>query len=303
MLSPYLRPQGINGGITVNKLATDAFYNPRDGLDKRTGGTAGLLAGVRTQVNAAKAIGESITNALGVRSPYYVIGEIPSEDAFNPAIKTVYNFSALGGIIRAVQALKTTEQEGVIIDCLGDVSSTISVEFTKNPLLYQSSTVIDSRVRKPTVVKATVAVSNYLSDDLVGSVASGGINSIFGAFGLADLGQVVGNELMYDGNTRAQKALYNLRWLMENGRPFTVYTPHGFYENMLIRSLEPKTTETSMDMLLCDITFEEAIMYRPYFTSAENTVIPTRTNVSGKEPSGLSDNAKIFWDKIRFWRD
>jgi hypothetical protein len=51
---------------------------------------------------------------------------------------------------------------------------------------------------------------------------------------------------------------------MENGKPFTVYTPHGYYENMLIQSLSPRTDESNMDMLLCDITYQEAILSAPY---------------------------------------
>lgn len=292
MLSPLLKPGGLNGGIGVTKLLTDSIGNLKDGLDKRVGGLGGITNDVRSVLNAGKAVTESITNALGVRSPYFVIGEIPANKSLQS--QSLYNFSALGGVVRAVQALENTEQGGVIIDCLGDVTGNISVEFTKNPVLYASSTVLDSRIRKPTVVKATVAVSNYLSDNLIGA----GVSTM-ASLDPTGIGTTIANELMYDGNTRAQQALYQLRNLLENGKPFTVYTPHGYYENMLIRSLEPKTTATSMDMLLCDIVFEEVIMYRPYFTDLRADAMPKRTNISSAPTVGISDNVKSFLNKCK----
>jgi hypothetical protein len=215
----------------------------------------------------SKDVAETISNSLGIRSPYFVIGEIPRQ----AGTKTIWSSQerAALGVIRAVAQDRSlmaggNEQEGVIIDCLGDVSADISVEFTHKPIFYQSSTVIDSRVRKPVIIKATVAVSNHLSDDIKGQALTQAAN--LDATGALELTK---NELLYGGNTRAQYALYKLRWLMENGKPFTVYTPHGYYENMLIQSIKPQTNESTMEMLLCDIVYQEAILTAPYGSKSE----------------------------------
>lgn len=267
MLSPYLKPEAINGGMGVpTKTVASLLYGSTDALDKRNS-EGSLWAKAVKVIDAAKDISETIANTMGIRSPYFVIGEIPKK----AGTKTIWSSQerAALGVIRAISQDYSifaggNEQEGVIIDCLGDISADIAVEFTQRPIFYQSSTVIDSRVRKPVVIKATVAVSNHLSDDLKGQALTQAAN-------LDATGALEGlkNDLLYGGNTRAQYALYKLRWLMENGRPFTVYTPHGYYTNMLIQSIRPQTNETTMDMLLCEIVYQEAIMTAPYASKDE----------------------------------
>lgn len=267
MLSPYIKPEAINGGMGVSsKLVSNALYGTADALDKRNSDSSLWVKAVKV-IDAAKDVAETIANAAGIRSPYFVIGEIP-ELAGTKTIWSSQERAALG-VIRAVAANSSflsgkVKQEGVIIDCLGDVTADVSVEFTQRPIFYQSSTVIDSRIRKPVVIKATVAVSNHLSDDLRGQALTQAAN--LDATGALELAK---NVLLYGGNTRAQYALYKLRWLMENGQPFTVYTPHGYYENMLIQSIKPQTNEGTMDMLLCDIVYQEAILTAPYGSRKE----------------------------------
>lgn len=287
MLSPYIKPEGLNGGITGTSLVVEGVGNLKDGLDKRSGDVSGALRDTKDIVNITKTISDTITNLSGVRSPYYVIGEINAIES--EKLGSAYKYGPNGNLVRAVSSFfYDQKQEGVIIDCLGDVSGSIGVEFTKNPLVYQSSSVIDSRVRKPTTVKAVVAVSNYLSDDLIGA-AGNTVNQLLGN----TVTQFV-NNLLYDGNTRAQHALYKLRWLMENGTPFTLYTPHGIYYNMLIESLTPKTDQNTMDCLMCEITFREVIMWRPYFADNKPGDIPQRKNITEPKPS-------LVADKIRSW--
>ena len=281
MLSPYLRKEALNGGIGGTRLAVKGLGNfEDDGLDKRTieRGTNGIRA-VKDVVNVAQTVSDTITNLSGARSPYYVIGEVTKEASWG---QSAYKWGAAGNLVRAVSKfVNGTEQQGVIIDCLGEISGNISVEFTNNPMVYQSSTIADSRIRKPSTVKATVAVSNYLSDNAVGAA----INAVGQVLG--DITKEITNQLCYDGNTRAQQALYKLRWLMENGKPFTVYTPHGMYENMLIESLTPHTRDNTMDCLMCDITFKEVIMCMPYFSEGGAVKIPARkaiTATGGNDP-------------------
>lgn len=267
MLSPYIKPEAINGGMGVPaKISANLLYGDADALDKRNSENSLWVKGIKI-IDAAKDVANTIANSLGIRSPYFVIGEIPRQ-AGTKTIWSTQDRAALG-VIRAVakdRALVAggNSQEGIIIDCLGDVNADISVEFTTRPIFYQSSTVIDSRMRKPVTIKATVAVSNHLSDDLKGAALTQAAN--LDATGALELTK---NELLYGGNTRAQYALYKLRWLMENGQPFTVYTPHGYYENMLIQSIKPQTNESTMEMLLCDIVYQEAILTAPYLGKGE----------------------------------
>lgn len=264
MLSPYLRPQAINGGMLASSKLSHAIYGKGDTLDKRN---QNWFSTTVQTIDATKDVAETIANAAGLRSPYFVIGEIP-KSAGQQYIWSNYD-KAMVGIVRAVSNTYNrwdTTQQGVIIDCLGDVSANMSVEFTTKPLVYLTNSVVDSRVRKPTVVNATVAISNYLADDAVGMAMNQAAS--WDPTGTLDVAR---DELLYGGFTRAQYALYRLRWLMENGQPFTVYTPHGYYENMLIQSIKPKTDESNMDMLLCDITYQEAILAAPYLTNVQLT--------------------------------
>lgn len=294
MLSPYIKPEAINGGMGVSsKLVADILYGDADALDKRNSSGSAWVKAVKV-VDAAKDVSETIANALGIRSPYFIIGEIPRQ-AGSKTIWSSQERAALG-VIRAVATdykfyAGGNEQEGVIIDCLGDVTADISVEFTQRPIFYQSSTVIDSRVRKPVIIKATVAISNHLSDDLKGQSLTQAAN--LDATGALELAK---NVLLYGGNTRAQYALYRLRWLMENGKPFTVYTPHGYYENMLIQSIKPQTNETTMDMLLCDIVYHEAILTAPYGSRAELE----KRSLQRKNVVNVSESTPL-WSKAQNW--
>lgn len=294
MLSPYLKPQAINGGMGVSsKLVASVLYGSADALDKRNSEGSAWVKAVKV-IDAAKDVAETIANTMGIRSPYFVIGEVPKR----AGAKTIWSSQerAALGVIRAVawdsrQIAAGNEQEGVIIDCLGDISADISVEFTQRPIFYQSSTVIDSRIRKPVMIKATVAISNHLSDDIKGQALTQAAN--LDATGALELAK---NELLYGGNTRAQYALYKLRWLLENGIPFTVYTPHGYYENMLIQSIRPQTNETTMEMLLAEITFQEAILTAPYGSKSElEQRSLQRENVIN------TSKDKPLWSKAQNW--
>ena len=283
MLTPYLKPQAINGGMLSSSKLSHAIYGSDDALDKNNTST---FANVVQVIDAAQDIAETIANSVGIRSPYFVIGEIPN-DTTPQYIWSSYDKSMVG-IIRAVSNAYTgwgVKQKGVIIDCLGEVNATMAVEFTTKPLVYLSNSVVDSRIRKPVVVKATVAISNYLADDAAGMA----MNHVaaWDPTGVSDWAR---DSLLYEGYTRAQYGLYKLRWLMENGQPFTVYTPHGYYENMLIASLSPRTDANNLDMLLCDITYQEAILSAPYSTRDDLAArTATRYSVNPNETVGISN--------------
>lgn len=284
-LSPYLSPENLNGILTSTSKVGGIVYP--DGLDKRhsdlfSDAKLSAQSVVRTAtelVDTVADVADTVANAAGVRSPYYTIGYIPAE---GEEPNSLYLNDSVKGLIRAVGSRagiinksdwrKSRFQNGVIIDGLGDIDATIAVDFSTNPMVFLSDSIVDNRVRVPTVVRMTVLVSNYLSDNLEESVYNALTN--WDPTGAMNLVQMI----KHNGNTRAQEKLYQLRGLMETGVPFTLYTPHGLYENMLIKSLSPRTDANKMDMLYCDIEFREVLMYTEYTTNPGK--IPARRDVS-----------------------
>lgn len=284
-LSPYINPQNLNGSFQSSGKIGEALYgsDKYDALDKRNTSyisagnerfavtTGNLYAAASSAIDSVKSISDTIEQAAGLRSPMYIIGEI---GALEEEQDSEYVPNAIKGLVRAIVAWKgdKKEQEGVIIDGIGDVDATISMGFTKNPVLFRANEVIDNRFREPIQVHMTVMVSNYLNDDITGTLT----DFVSGLDPTGLIGDYK-NALAYGGNTRAQYALYKLRLLAENAKCFTVYTPHGVYENMLIKSLKPQTNPNTMDMLYCDIEFQEMIMYSPY--SAGVGKMPARKSI------------------------
>ena len=70
MLTPYIKAEGLNSGMTGTSLIVEGVGNLKDGLDKRSGGVAGGVRAVKDVINIAKSIADSISNLSGVRSPY-----------------------------------------------------------------------------------------------------------------------------------------------------------------------------------------------------------------------------------------
>ncbi len=245
----------------------------QDSLDKRN---ADGFKDFTDTISAVNDAADMFSGLFGVKAPYLTIGEIQRTNWLDSSNTGKYLSAAgVGASVRAVQNLVYgTEQQGVIIDCLGDVSGETSVDFTSNPMMYMTNGIVDTRIRQPARINAVVGISNYLADDVLGDLLNVGTRA------LGNLGSGVINQLLNGGATRAQAALYRLRWLMENGKPFTVYTPHGMYENMLIKSIKPRTTDTTMDMLYADIEFQEVILYSYYresTTDLKKNTTPART--------------------------
>lgn len=275
--SPYIKPQSINWGMAASAKLGGAIYP--DSFDKRAGTSVSQKVG--KIIDTAMDVSNSVSNALGTRSPMYKIGEINNSPMW-------LNKVPFGG---AVRAFYDTEQEGVIIDGIGDVQGEFSVDLTSNPAFYKASHVIDHRYRNPARLKQIVMVSNYLDDNLLDSLLSG-VSALdpTGAIGVAK------NYLSHSGHTRAQNALYKLVWLMENAKPFRVYTPHGIYDNMLIKSIHPLTDDKKMDMLYCEIQYQEIIFFQPYTNTPGK--VPARIGINGGESwSGKAMNTVKGWLK------
>lgn len=290
-ISALLSPNLLNGGLFGNPNKNGYAKEPStDAFDKRST-SQGDYFKTTNKMSEYRAWIDMVSNAIGVRSPYYTIGEI--QGTSTGQYVTRYMQNQVGDTIRAItstiDAFSGNGQAGVIIDGFGDVSGKIDVEFSKNPVVFVSNSVSDNRIRNPNTVNMKVFVSNYYNDNGLGAAVDYMTSTYKEKTGIA--AEAI-KWLFNNGNTRAQEALYNLRRIQERGRPFTIYTPHGVYENMLIQSLKPKTTAENVDMLECDIVFQEVIMYEPYYTSEDDRTYPERTNV-------ISDDDSTTWGSIK----
>ena len=88
-LSPWLQPSAINSPLQAASSLGIGDYGKADSLDKRDwivdknapakDTKIETAMSTRDKINEYKTVAETITNALGNRSPYYIIGEIPWE--------------------------------------------------------------------------------------------------------------------------------------------------------------------------------------------------------------------------------
>lgn len=258
----------LNAGTLFSLGGEDAF-------DKNKGNS---LLGVANYVDIATDVASEISNALGYRAPMYTIGEIPAEGTEEIS---QWLPDSLGNVVRAIgDAISGNEQDGVIIDGIEDFSGSFKMDLPKNAMLYRSSGLTDQRVRTPCECKMKVYVSNYLSDDLLGSVT----NQINALDPTGLLSKVTDNLLRSGGNTRAQNALYKLRSIQETGKPFRVYTPHCVYENMILKDITISTDADTMDTLVAELTFVELLMYAPNGTISK---IADRKSVVKTDQQGL----------------
>lgn len=258
----------LNAGTLFSLGGEDAF-------DKNKGNS---LLGVANYVDIATDVASEISNALGYRAPMYTIGEIPAEGTEEVS---KWLPDSLGNVVRAIgDARPGNEQDGVIIDGIEDFSGSFKMDLPKNAMLYRSSGITDQRVRTPCECKMKVYVSNYLSDDLLGSLT----NQINALDPTGLLGKVTDNLLRSGGNTRAQNALYKLRSIQETGKPFRVYTPHCVYENMILKDITISTDADTMDTLVAELTFVELLMYA---TNGTISRIADRKNVVKTDQQGI----------------
>lgn len=243
----------INGSNLTNALSKSVFgnssflrNNERD-VDK-VAGTISALQNTLTDVS----------NALGMKNNMYVIGRyeetsIGSNGSWlTNRINQIKN-SLTSGLTRAVSYWTNgEEQNGVIIDGFDNFKGDISVALPDNPVMYDTS-VVDQVVRNPNRISMRVYVDLMHSDDAVQNIMQSVANSFGGLAGTL-MNAVTGNTM-----NRVQKALNDLQWIQENGKPFKVYTPHKVYNSMMIERIVPVNDQKMNEILVADITFKEII--------------------------------------------
>ena len=214
-----------------------------------------------------------LSNAAGSKNNMYIIGryeeDLSDVDTFLGRLQQRANQR----ITRAVSYWTGNDstQNGVIIDGFDNFHGDISVALPDNPVMYDTS-VVDQVVRNPNRLAMRVYVDLLHTDDIVQNVLQSVANSFAG------LGGTIMNAITGEQMNRAQKALNNLQWIQENGRPFKVYTPHKVYENMMIEKISPLNDQKMNEILVADITFKEIIPTQSLGTKNKTTarIAPTQ---------------------------
>ena len=245
----------INGSNLMNNLSKSVFGNSSFLRNVEEGKGISSFSNVESSINAIQNTLTDLSNALGVKDNMYVIGKIDNtvEDYSNDWIGR-----QMAGIASKVSTAISywtgggNGQTGVIIDGFDNFRGDISVALPDNPVMYDTS-VTDQVVRNPNRITMRVYVDLMHTDDVVQNIIQSVADSFGGLPGML-LNAATGNKL-----NRVQKALNDLQWIQENGRPFKVYTPHKVYDNMMIEKIAPLNDQKMNEILAADITFKEII--------------------------------------------
>lgn len=224
---------------------------------KLGGITKGITSGI-------KSVTDPVQELLGVKGELYTIGYIPwqpfNQDTVGGKIgNKLLRGGLVGGLMKAYNSASnlipvslpgTAVQNGITIDGFFRFEGEMGVDLPTYPIQYQTD-INMHRIRTPDTVAMEIFISSYGSDDIVTNAVT----------------EVLNNDLVslatgVNGNTaRVRKKLNELRWLMQVGRPFQLYTPHCVYENMVLTKIKPKNDETSMDGWSGILEFKEMIYY------------------------------------------
>lgn len=226
-----------------------------------------------------------LSGAAGLKKNMYVIGRIEETGKEEWGLQKDYFGRTLGTkLATAISYWEGKESEngqlGVIIDGFDNFRGDISVALPDNPVMYKTA-VVDHVVRNPNRVSMRVYVDLVHSDDIVQNVLQSVANSFAGLSG------TIMNAISGEQMNRAQKALNNLQWIQENGKPFKVYTPHKVYDNMLIERISPVNDQKMNEILVADITFKEII-------PTQSLGYEQKTTARAAPKQKVSDAAKVW---------
>lgn len=236
-----------NGSKIANYTSTQLFGNSAFLRNNERG--------VDTVVSAIGKIQNILTDlsgALGAKENMYVIGRYEEENSNGFLGRLASPFTQTYSRAISYWGLGGESQTGVIIDGFDNFRGDISVALPDMPVMYDTS-ITDQVVRNPNRVTMRVYVDLMHTDDIVQNIIQSAANSFGGITGKI-LSAATGDKM-----NRVQKALNNLQWIQENGRPFKVYTPHKVYDNMMIEKIAPINDQKMNEILAADITFKEII--------------------------------------------
>ena len=250
----------LGNAISTKLFGNSTFLRNEDNIQHNI---TGLIEGVK-----------SLGSMLGAKDNKYIIGRIEQD------LTSDGNFAVTRAISKiATNFLGEGQERGVIIDGYDEMSGELTVGLPSQPVMYTTN-VVNQRVRNPDTFKMRVYVTNLNSDDIVDSLTDT----------LMNVGGGIG-KLILNPETRAFKALSNLKWIQENGSPFKIYTPVRVYENMLIEKIQPITNKSNYDMLVADIYFREVVFAQSLGNASKASA---RT-----APSAIVGNLAKAWKWLR----
>lgn len=234
------------------------FFSKVDSTISRGGAKlGGLTKGITKGI---KSVTDPVQKLLGVKGELYTIGYIGNyfQDEYS-----FFRGGVLGGLLKAYQNAESIVnqarekkqelsfvQNGITIDGFFRFEGEMGVDLPTYPIQYQTD-INMHRIRTPDTVAMEIFISSYGSDDYLGDKITDVLNNDF----VSLLTGVSGD------TARIRRKLNEFRWLMQTGKPFTLYTPHCVYENMVLTKIHPKNDEQTMDGWSGVLEFKEVIYY------------------------------------------
>ena len=185
---------------------------------------------------------QQIKSMLGSKSQVLLIGALQNKNVLD---QIANNFMSIGDDL--ANSLSTEyKQDGVPVDAIVDYQGEMSVTLTKNPV-QKKADVSDHRIPQPKTLVVELGVSNDVVSDLLGQAKKvvAGYASLLG----------------YNLDDKRIVTYKKFEELMLRGQPFTVVTPHGIYENMLITRVRPHTTLETEGLFYGTVEFQELIFF------------------------------------------
>jgi hypothetical protein len=213
---------------------------------------------------------------LGVKSDILLIGALEEKNFVDTIVD---DFRTIGDLT-ARKISQDYKQDGVQVDAIVDYQGEMSVTLTKNPV-QKNADITDHRIPQPKTLVVELGVSN----DVVSSLA-GNIKKVVGGFA-----SMIGTSV----NDRRILTYNNFEDLMLRGKPFTVLTPHGIYENMLITKIKPHTNIETEGLFYGTIEFQEVI----FFEDVKNQdTSPQASNFWGDLKDNFLNSLQSNWTSL-----
>lgn len=235
------------------------------------------IGGVLTKTQFVRNKIGQLESVFGVSSNILLIGALKEKNV----IDTITDDFRTVGDLSAKKITKDYKQYGVQVDAIMDYQGEMSVTLTKNPV-QKNADISDHRIPQPKTLILELGVSNDVVSSLVGNIkrVAGGFASL--------IGQSI--------NDRRILTYNNFEDLMLRGQPFTVLTPHGIYENMLITKIRPHSTLETQGLFYGTIELQELIT----FDEVKNqSTSPQRVKFFGDLADNFKKSLESNFDSIK----
>jgi hypothetical protein len=184
-----------------------------------------------------------------------------------------------------------TNVDGLFFDDILSTNTQESITITSHPV-QSGANISDHAFRNPTKISMEIMMSDVMASRVPGQFASGG-NSVTRLLGMAGVpGSILG---MFGGGADATKSISAYQRLVELQRmrlPFSVKTRLGYYNNMLIESIDTPDDVNTLSGLKCTINMREILVAQVATekVSARPWTTSKGTNNGSVEPGGVPES-------------